>query len=136
MTFKEIETFLGTSYNLFSNNVIYRFPLTDKQKASIEWKSSKPVFQIKYDKTDLCRIIFEDINLMCFTKGGSSIIYGTSGVYYPFQKGGRWEGQNGQITWERAGFEKDEMFAYLNKYKLLLAKSDYDVDSVAFVYKK
>ncbi|MBI5219363.1 MAG: hypothetical protein HY958_10580 [Bacteroidia bacterium] len=135
-TLKQIEILLGTTYNLLSEKVVYRYPMYETKNAIIEWKVNNPSFKFRYDKNVLFKIIFEDINLICFSKNSSSVIYRTSGIYYPFDREYKWEGVNGQVTWERAGFDKDEMFANLRRYTIDLSKSEYEADSVAYVYKK
>lgn len=136
MSLKHIELFLATTYNLQYTKTIYRFPIDADKIPIIEWKMNIPNYKYRYDKDAICKIIFEDINLLCFQKSSGSAIYQTSGIFYPFDRENKWEGINGLVTWERAGFEKEEMFANLGKYKIDLSKSEWDADSVAYVNKK
>ncbi|HBX53325.1 MAG TPA: hypothetical protein DEH02_19885 [Bacteroidales bacterium] len=133
---KQIEYFLAFSSNLLAENIIYKFPIFESPNPVIVWKSDKPNYKIKADSKNIMRVVFDEITLICFAKNSSSIIYNTSGIYYPFDRHYRWEGVNGKITWERAGFEKDEMFANLTKYTINAAKAEFEADSVFYFYNK
>lgn len=137
MAIRQIEIFLATTYNLQNSKTIFRFPLEDDGRTPvIEWKSNIPDCKFRFDKENVFKIIFENINLMCFQKNSGSAIYNTSGIFYPLDRDSKWDGVNGVVTWERAGFEKDEMYANLKRYKLDLSKSEWDADSVSYVYRK
>ena len=72
--------------------------------------------------------------LICFSKRDSSIIEGTSGYYYPLRS--LWVGQQGLMTWERAGFSKDSVFAWINNYSINLTRPEFIADSAEFTNKK
>lgn len=113
--------FLVTSAHLFRDNTIY-------ESASTQWKADKGTFQLVYD--DQVLIKFDNLNLICYTKGDSSIIYDTKG-YYEFNSE-KWYGDMGKVTWERAGLDPNETYVTFNGYEIRLKSSNYTIDSVMF----
>ncbi len=91
-TAKKIIAYLDFSNNLFASNTLYMSP-------SLSWLSDNTDYTFGYDS--LPNIKFRNLNLKCFSKNDSSIIYNTSGVYYPTEK--VWNGKNGKVNWLRAG---------------------------------
>jgi len=75
-----------------------------------------------------------EFNLSCKSKSDSTTIKNTSGQYYPETE--LWYGKNGKISWNRAGFDENEIYAMLNEYKLRLNSPRFEIDSVVFVNKK
>ena len=113
--------YVKISSNLFENNVLY-------ESASTTWKSSTDDYQFVYDS--LPKIIFPRLNLKCYAKRDSSVIYDTKGVYYPTL--GRWEGGSGKVTWERVGIDATETYAVFESYDFKIKSSSYVIDSVLF----
>jgi hypothetical protein len=118
-------TFLSTSYLLIFDNVMYR------SKAA-EWISSTRYYMFGFDSVPVVR--FRDINLKCYANDDSTIIYSTSGNFYPLNL--KWYGQKGKINWLRAGIEEQEVYALLENYEIYLGFSRYEADSVSFFHKK
>ena len=52
-----------------------------------------------------------------------------------FSLDNKWIGKTGKVTWKRAGFNEDTVFAILNNYYISLKFYKYTADSVAFYYK-
>lgn len=76
------------------------------------------------------KVIFNNVDLVCYAKRDSSIIYQTSGTYFAFAKS--WEGNGGKITWQRAGFSPDSVNATFQKYDIDMKGSHFIADSVIF----
>ncbi|MAE15140.1 MAG: hypothetical protein CL821_06070 [Crocinitomicaceae bacterium] len=127
-TNKRIQQFLKVSENLFLDGTIY---LTSRsQKAATRWEiSRKDSFDIQYLKK-VPVFTFENIDLKCFSKGDSSVIYNTNGQYFPLTS--IWLGNKGKIDWQRARKDKDIFYAKFDKYNLALKNSSYYIDSVTF----
>ena len=125
---KRIEQFLKVSENLFLDGTIY---LTSRsQKAETRWEvARKNNFEIKYLKK-VPVFIFQDVDLKCFAKGDSSVIYHTNGEFFPLTS--IWLGAKGKIDWQRARMDKEVFYAKINNYKLALKNSSYYIDSVSF----
>ncbi len=120
---KDIEEYITLSENLFTDNTFYQSPSTS-------WKVNATSWRFGRDGKDPM-IIFPDINLICLAKGDSSVIYATSGTYYP--KNERFEGAEGKITWERAGLDPNETFAVIQEpFEINVRSSTFIIDSVQF----
>ena len=117
----KFSTFLETSDNLFTNNVIFKNP-------TLEWKASSNNFSFEFDSVP--KIIFGETNLRCVIKDDSSNIYTTQGIYYPFTQ--RWVGKGGRVDWTRAGIKAEVSYAELKKYSINFKSSQYKADSVSY----
>ncbi|MCD4745039.1 MAG: hypothetical protein K8R58_01935, partial [Bacteroidales bacterium] len=117
-------SFLDISYNLFSDNILY------KSKATL-WKSNNNDYYFEYDSVP--RIVFPSLNLTCYANKDSSVIYNTKGVYYPLIY--KWIGEGGKLTWKRAGFDENNVYAELYTYEIFLKFSKFSVEQVKFYHK-
>ena len=106
---------------MFDGNVIFK-------SSSTTWKSSNNRFKFTYDKEPI--IVFEEMNLKCYSKNDSSVLYNTKGVYYPMTS--TWKGNNGRLTWERAGLAKEEVYAEIKGYKISMKSAGFTADSALF----
>ena len=79
------------------------------------------------------KVIYTNTDIKCKFRDDSIHIYNTSGTYYPFRV--HWTGKNGIVTWERAGYSKDNIYAELNSYSINMTKAQYKADSVKFINK-
>lgn len=120
--------FLEMSKNLLKDNTLYA-------STSTKWKSSNNNFNFGFTGEEPV-ISFNDIDLKCYSKGDSSVIYQTSGKYYPTRRKPYWEGVGGTIYWEKAGYARDSVYATLKNYNIKISTSKYEADSVLFVNKK
>lgn len=116
---------LETSFLLFSTNTLYK-------SASVEWVSSSNQYTFDFDT--LPKISFATLNLTCFSKNDSSVIYNTKGVFYPNLNW--WVGNGGKLLFTRAGLTDQDAYAEAKKYSINLKSSEYHIDSVTFSYKK
>ncbi len=113
--------FLEISNSLFSENILY-------SSSATTWKSSSDQYTFEYDSVP--RVVFPSLDLICYANRDSSIIYRTSGIYYPTRY--LWEGKGGRIDWSRAGLPSDRVWAEPERYSLNVRFSRYEVDSVRF----
>ncbi len=120
-TLRKIQFFLAGTYELIENNNIYKSTTTT-------WKTDNKNYKYTYDKK--LRIIFSSLNLKCYAKTDSLNIYSTKGTYFPLTN--KWIGKGGKVTWERANYSPDSVFAILKHYKIDMKKSNYEADSVIF----
>ncbi len=120
---KDIEEYLTMSENLFLSNTFYA-------SSSTEWKIDNAGWQFQFDGKDPS-ILIPNANLICNAKGDSSVIYATSGTYFPQVE--KFKGRDGKITWERAALDPNETYAVIqNPYELNIRTSTYIIDSVQF----
>lgn len=118
---KRTSKYLETCNNLFDGNVIFK-------SSSTTWQASNNKFKFTYDKEPI--IVFEEMNLKCYSKNDSSVLYKTKGKYYPMTS--TWFGENGRLTWERADLAKEEVYADINGYKISMKSAGFTADSAMF----
>lgn len=117
-----LTSFIENSATLFESNTFYRSPST-------AWQASNDRYTFEFDSVP--KVVFEQIDLRCLAKNDSSVIYATSGVYFPTQD--RFEGHGGRITWQRAGLDANETYAIVEgSYEIRTKGSSYTIDSVLF----
>src|SRR5690606_6876614 len=63
-------------------------------------------------------------------RGDSTIIEGTTGVFYPDDN--RFFGKGGRVYWEKAGMPKNKVYADLKSFQIDLRKAGFEADSVTF----
>jgi len=125
-TLTKLNSLLETTTNLSRDNFLNNSP-------SIQWKYVGSNFKIKVENDNILAV-FDKGNLLCYSKRDSIIINETSGVYNFTDR--KWKGKGGLVTWERTGFNPQEVNAKLNNYFLDPGKSEYKADSVMFTYGK
>lgn len=118
---RKFADYLQVSNNLFEENMMYK-------SAAVQWSASNSNYNFGYDS--LPTIEFPALNLICYSKKDSSVIYNTKGIYYPTE--GKWVGKGGKVLWERAGFSKDSVFAELKDYSISLKSPSYSAKDVEF----
>ncbi len=118
---KKCTNLIETSKNLLSENVIFK-------SSSTVWKSSTSKFEFKFNKAP--EVHFSQLDLKCYAKRDSAILYGTSGVFLPLSN--MWNGNGGTVNWERAGLPAAETYAEINEYKISMKSAAVKCDSVLF----
>jgi hypothetical protein len=118
---KYVSEFLESSYHLFQERALF-------STESVAWYINNDNYKFEFDSVP--KIILTDVNLKCVSKGDSSIILGTSGIYHLSLD--RFYGDKGKITWQRAGFDPQKTYATFNNYEIRIKSSSYDIDSVTF----
>ena len=118
---KYLPEFLEASAGIFENNTFYK-------TETIQWVSSNNNYKFVFDSVPA--IEFPSLDLKCFSKGDSSVIFKTGGIYFPTAD--RFYGTKGKVTWERAGFDPNKTYADFGSYNIRLKGSTFMVDSVTF----
>lgn len=114
--------FVENSASIFKDNTFYRSTTT-------AWQASNDRYTFEFDS--IPKVVFRSMDLRCLAKNDSSVIYATSGVYYPTQD--KFVGKGGRITWERAGLDPNETYGIIEgSYEIRTKGSSYSVDSVLF----
>ncbi len=115
--------FLENTSDLLKNNYLF-------STNTIKWYAVANEFYFENDTA--IKIIFPSLDLICQANKDSSVIQNTKGVYFPVEN--KWIGKGGKITWERAGFGADEVYAQIDNYEIDMRFSKYVADSVKFFY--
>lgn len=95
------------------------------------WQIKGDNIQFKYDTA--FKFILNNITFSCFAQKDSTEIFNVSGIYYPEIL--EFRGKNGTITWEKAGYNKDDVFAQISNYIINCQKSSFTVDSAKLTHK-
>lgn len=120
----DIENYMYLTNNLLRNWIIF-------QSDGTKWKASQPDFYFEFK--DSSRVIFNPVTLTCVAVRDSIQIYNTKGVYSPYTQ--TWFGRGGKVTWERSGYNGNEVYCDLGRYRINMRLSNYAADSVTFYNK-
>ncbi|MBI4647957.1 MAG: hypothetical protein HY738_15555 [Bacteroidia bacterium] len=121
---RDVEEYINLTAGLVEANYVCRL-------RTIEWKANTDQYKLIMDNKKI-KVIFEkDFTLTCYAKRDSATIYKTKGIFDLMNK--KWYGINGKVTWERAGFKPNDVYAHLHRYEIDMTKTYYSADSVEFV---
>jgi len=121
LSLRDVEQFLENSLALLTDGMLNR-------SRSVVWKATSPDFRM--DFSDTLAILFDETDLICYAQRDSTMITGTRGRYDPFSL--IWTGSKGKVTWERAGFHPDSVYALLDACTIDMSRAEYTADSVLF----
>jgi len=125
ITAGKFDQYLITSENLFRYNALYK-------SDAISWYIGAS--EIKFGFDSLPNFTLSNTNLRGVTRNDSTIIYNTSGVFYPTIY--QFEGKGGKLLWERAALKEAEANATLKKYSLTVKTTKFTSDSAIFIFPK
>ena len=117
----QLNKLLEFSNYFIGENLIY-------ESTSTKWKVKSVDYKIVGKKG--LTIVFDNTDLVCYTRKDSIQIFNTKGIVYPELN--EWQGEGGMVTWERAGYTADQVYAKLNEYSILLKKSEYTAKNIQF----
>lgn len=121
---RNLSKFLEFSVVFFNDNSLY-----ETRSKSVKWVADNTNYNISLKgKTPV--VSYKKISLTCYSKKDSTKIRNTKGDYYPLTA--TWNGKEGLVTWEKAGYKQDEVFANLAKYTIDMRRPEYNADSVKF----
>ena len=121
----DLPDFLEYSYNLFKNKML----LETRSRA---WYYRNGDFTVGFDSSIFLN--FTKVDLICSTGKDSVEILNTIGKYYVHKQ--IWVGDEGKISWRRAGFHEDSVYAMLSHYHIDLNQLSFKADSSTFYNKK
>ncbi len=113
---------LRLTKGLIENHEIFSTP-------SVKWVCKTDDITYNYSDKQLS-IVFGKSDIVCHSKKDSITIFDTKGVFFPSQQ--TWQGDYGRITWERADFPADKVYATFKNYKLDMKQAYFAIDSVDF----
>lgn len=96
------------------------------------WVTGGSPFRFGSDSLFFVRV--DRFHLSCFTRNDTTVILNTSGFYFPETQ--TWKGAGGKVTWERANFPENKVYAMLNDYQIDMKTSAFEAWPVAFHYEK
>ncbi len=121
-----ISKFLRFSIELSKNNVLYK-------STSARWYTQNGNTRLLFDKEKGLTVSLKQGNLICYSKKDSLVIYNTNGTFKYVNNS--WSGNKGKVTWERAGFKKNDVYATLSFYRINMRTPSYMADTVMFYNK-
>jgi len=116
---------------VFTENFISSGVLRDSRSAKWYCPSNDYTFEIELGHPYLN--FHQNLNLSCFAKGSTIYIYKTKGKYWPLDF--KWEGEGGNLDWQKVGYHQDSVFAILANYRLNIKSTNINADSVLFYNK-
>ncbi|MCK4569384.1 MAG: hypothetical protein KAT76_03785 [Bacteroidales bacterium] len=116
--------FLEYTKNLLGNSMLY-------ETRSRAWYFRNGNISFAYDS--LLYLDFPELDLICSTGRDSTVILQTSGKYYLSTE--FFYGRDGKISWRRAGFKEDDVFANLKTFNVDFKTLSFISDS-AVLYNK
>ncbi|MFP4524986.1 MAG: hypothetical protein ACLFNL_01235 [Bacteroidales bacterium] len=122
---------LATVMRLFNFTLNFHHEKCLYASSTRKWYALSNDYQIEFDTT--LKIKYKNTDIKCKFREDSIQIFNTSGIFYPYTN--QWEGQKGTVTWERAGYSKNDIYARLSDYNINMTKTEYEADSVEFVNK-
>ncbi|NRB63512.1 MAG: hypothetical protein HRU40_10910, partial [Saprospiraceae bacterium] len=121
-TVRDFSSFLQFSQRFFSTGLL--------RTAGTGWKVDGEAFSIQYTDQEPV-VIFPEGNLIGSRKADTLQILETSGMFLPLE--GKWIGQKGKVTWERAGLGS-EVYVTFDTFSIDLRRSLFSIDSVWLTY--
>ncbi len=118
---KPVSDFLEYTQNLFAKSILF-------ESRSRAWYFRNGKFSFAYDS--LLYIEFPELDLVCSTGKDSTVIENTKGRYYISNQ--YFSGHEGKISWQRAGFDEDEVYADIRSYDVDLKTLSFTADSAVF----
>jgi hypothetical protein len=119
-----LNNLLEFSVNMFTDNSI-------NHTASTRWRASSKEYKIVSDNGMF--VDFNNTDLVCYIRVDSLTLFETSGRVDPANS--EWKGTGGFVTWERGGYERNQVNARLKDYTIDLTGSDYKASDVVFTNK-
>ncbi len=119
-----IDRYLRNTALMIKDNIL-------SESASLRWKVKGSPLSFVHDT--VFKVIIKDATLTCYSQKDSTEIYNASGVYYPELQ--QFHGTKGKVTWEKAGYPGDEVFAEMDKYVINTTRNSFVIDSAKLTHK-
>ncbi len=126
LTDKNLSLSTANNYLVFSKLLVDSNFLYSSRSAN--WKITSSDYEFVVDTT--VRIEVKNTNLICYARRDSIHIFNTSGVFFPITS--IWQGSLGTVTWERAGYAKEDAYAELKTYSIDMTGIEYTAENVIF----
>ena len=116
-----IDRFLRHTSSMVSNSLLYESP-------TVKWKVKNSELKFQYDTSFYVGI--SNATLTCYLQKDSTEIFNFTGSYYPDKQ--LLIGVKGVITWEKAGYARNDVFAEISDFSINTSRSTFSVDSAKF----
>jgi hypothetical protein len=95
------------------------------ETSAIKWKVKNA--ELEYVHDTVFMVVIKNATLTCYSQRDSTEIYNASGIYFPDIQ--LFHGSAGKVTWEKAGYGKDDVYAMIDDYIINTAKNNFTIDS-------
>jgi hypothetical protein len=124
LTNENLATYFRNTSLLIRENVLFN-------SGSVKWKVKTS--DIKFVHDTIFKIVISNATLTCYSQRDSTEIYNASGSYIPDIQ--QFHGKYGIVTWEKAGYLRENVFAELRNYRINASKSGFTSDSAKLTNK-
>lgn len=121
---RDIGIYLESAVGIFKDRTI-------NQSNILKWQAREGNFTYAMQPEPVFE--FEGIDLVCYSHKDSSVVYNTSGKFYPVTM--LFEASAGTIYWTRAGFTEDSLYTMLDRFTVDVRKAEFRADSAVLVSK-
>ena len=88
---------------------------------------------IKFLLDTLFYVELSNVTLTCYSQIDSTEIYNVTGTFFPEMQ--QFIGSKGIVTWEKAGYPGEDVFAELDRYVINTTRNNYTIDSARLTHK-
>lgn len=96
------------------------------ETGSVRWKVKNSPIRFLHDTVYSASVT--NATLTCYSQKDSTEIYNVTGEYYPDIQ--QFIGSKGIVTWEKAGFSRNDVFVDLGKFTIDITRNNFKLDSV------
>ncbi len=96
------------------------------ESSSVKWKVKNS--KIKFLHDTVYSAYVENATLACYSQKDSTEIYNVTGEYFPDIQ--QFIGSKGLVTWEKAGFSRNDVAVELGKFSIDITRNNFRLDSV------
>ena len=119
-----IDKYFKNTGSMIKENVLF-------ESGSVKWKVKNNTLKFLHDT--VFYVVISDATLTCYSQKDSTELYNVTGIYYPEIQ--QFRGTKGIVTWEKAGYSREDVFAELNNYSINPDKSSFTIDSARITHK-
>lgn len=120
-TTRRFSDYMEISAGLFVSNTLY-------ESSSTHWVAGSGDYTFEFDS--IPRVVFPQMDLKCYAKNDSIVIYSIKGQYDPIKK--IFTGTGGKLHWTRAGLDPSKVSAELGIVNIDVTGTDFVADSAIF----
>ncbi len=119
-----IDRYFINTASMIRDNILY-------ESGSVRWKVKNNSLRFLIDTTFYVEI--SNATLTCYSQRDSTELYNVSGNYFPETQ--FFVGTSGTVTWEKAGYPRDEVYAEMSRFTINITKSSFTIDSARLHHK-
>jgi hypothetical protein len=121
---ESVARYIQTTSLLIKENILIN-------TGSVKWKVKND--DLKFVHDTVFQVVLTDATLTCYSQRDSTEIYNVSGVFFPDLQ--LFRGTKGTVTWEKAGYPREEVYAELSNYTINTTRNSFTCDSARLMHK-